>query len=193
MRRRTERLEKSSQTFANRATAYACCRILFAFVQASFSVNENQEANKLRLEFNISETCGLLRFIEGISGQTDEGEGYSNFLSSHYKLNKVDKKLIRDYQWLRKAKSEFQIPSGRKLNLFQQLMLLACSTRNFDEFFKAAKPCCSDLEFEILQQVMNHFRPLYEQLIWKPLSPQLNKDLGWFRTNEQEFSRPLES
>ncbi len=167
--------------------------LFFTPAQQCLSLDNNEARGKLRIEFSSSEPCGLLRFVEGISGQTDEGKGYSEFLASHYKLNKLDKKLIRDYQWFRKAKREFEIPTGRKLELIQKLMVIASSTKSFDEFFKLAEPCCSEDEFQILQQVMNHFRPLYEQLIWKPLSPQLNKDLGWFRTNEQEFSRPLET
>lgn len=147
----------------------------------------------LKLEFTISEPLGLLRFLNGISKQSDEGHSYLDFLSSHYKLRKDDKGLIWEYVLVRRAKSEFEIVSGRKLSLNQQLMAIACNTKSFDEFYKAAKPYCSDEEFDTYQRVMNHFRPIYELLIWKPFSPQLNKDVAWFRDNEQAFARPLVS
>ncbi len=155
--------------------------------------SDSTASGKIKIVFTSSEPLGLLRFISGISKQSDEGQSYYDFFLLHHKLNKHDIFMIRRYVRFRRAKTEFAVASGRKLNLHQQLMALACNTKSFDEFFKSAKQYCDEDEYETLQLVMNHFRPLYEQIIWKPFLPQLNKDLAWFRDNESAFARPLET
>lgn len=156
----------------------------------------SSEPMRLKVEFNTSEPLGLLRFINGICKQSDEGESYYNYFIAHHKLNKDDKELIRQYarfRRLHRSNEVFETASGRKLNLPAQLMSIACSTRSFEAFFKEAKQYCNEDEYAIVEETMNHFRPVYEQLIWKPFSPQLSKDVAWFRENEQSFSRPLET
>ena len=163
----------------------------FGFCSDSLAAPSTDQTSSVKIEFNISEPLGLLRFVNGISKQSDEGQSYYDFFILHHKLNKEDKELLRRYQRLQKSDAEFEIPSGRKLSLHQRLTAAACSTKSFEDFFKEASQFCKNDEFDTLQVVMNHFRPVYEQLIWKPLSPQLNKDLAWFRTNEQAYTRLL--
>lgn len=150
-------------------------------------------SHSLKLDFSVSEPLGLLRFLNGISKLSDEGTGYYDFLIAHHKLNKHDKGFIRRYIQLQKSSSVFETSSGRKLSFHQKLMAIACDKKNFEVFFEAAKQCCDEDELVTLQLVMNHFRPIYEQLIWKPFSPQLYTDRAWFRANEQAFSLPLEA
>lgn len=155
--------------------------------------SDSQAEPTLNIEFNISKACGLLRFISGVAKQSDEGTAYYDYLQAHHKLSKDDKHFIHEYQWLRKSKAQFSTSSGRKLNFHQQLMALACNSKSLEDFYIASKRYCSEDEHEVLKQVMEHFRPIYEQLIWRPLSPQLNKDLFWYRDNEKSFARPLQS
>jgi hypothetical protein len=163
-------------------------------LKSELSPNGSVASKPLKLEFSTSEPLGLLRFLNGISKQSDEGTAYYDFLVQHHKLGKTDKALIWRYVRMRKYKadSEFEISSGRKLNLNQRLMATACGTKTFDEFFKEAKVYCDPADYQTLMVVMNHFRPIYEQLIWRPFSPQTMRDLAWFRQNEQSFARPLE-
>lgn len=157
------------------------------------AANSNGAEPSLRLEFVVSEPLALLRFINGISRQPDEGTAYYDFLIQHHKLGKSDKALIWRYVRMRKYnKSEYELPSGRKLSYHQRLMATACNTRTFDDFFKEAKTYSDPGDFQTLLVVLNHFRPIYEAIIWKPFSPQLMRDMAWFRKNEPLFARPLE-
>lgn len=161
--------------------------------QPSLLTNSNSTQSAVKLEFAVSEPLALLRFMNGISKQPDEGNGYYDFLIQHHKLGKTDKALIWRYVRMRKYnKSEFELPTGRKLSYHQRLMATACSTKTFDDFFKEAKTYSTPADFQTLLVVLNHFRPIYEQVIWKPFSPQLMRDLAWFRKNEPSFARPLE-
>ena len=175
------------------ACAFFACSPVFAQTDNAAAGPVDSVAKPLKLEFSVSEPLALIRFISGISQQSDEGTAYYDFLVQHRKLTKTDKALIWRYVRMRRADNgEFDTGSGRKLSLHQRLMALAANTKSFDEFFAEAKKCCDPDQFQTMLAVMNHFRSVYEPLIWRPFSPQLMKDVGWFRANEQAFVRSLD-
>jgi len=149
----------------------------------------------LHLEFGTSEPCGLLRFLDSIAEERGEGPALASFFRSQRQLNAEDLKQIQRYKALSSAPGsqlEFSSPAGQKVSLQQKLKATACEFNEFDRFYEKAEQFCAPSYFNEFKKILTHFRPVYEEQIWRTCKPVLHDDLDWFKSNEPKFARPLE-
>jgi len=173
-----------------------CMELLTSIVFSPYSnAQEPQLEPGLRMEFGTSEPCGLLRFMDSIAEERDEGPALGSFFRSQRPLDAADLEQIQRYKALSSAPGsqvEFTTEAGRKRNLQKQLKTIACEFNEFDQFYEKAKRYCAPDYFSELKGVLTHFRPLYEQQIWLPCKPVLESDVDWFKSTERDWARPLE-
>jgi hypothetical protein len=163
-------------------------------VSPSANAQGPQPEQGIRMEFGVSEPCGLLHFMDSIAEERDEGPALSSFFQSQRKLDASDLGLIQRYKALSSApgsQAEFISEAGRKRSLQKMLTRAACEHNEFDEFLAQAKEYCAPSYFDELKVVLLHFRPLYDEQIWRPCDPVLRRDVEWFKSNERSYARPL--
>lgn len=135
----------------------------------------------IQVELLISEPCSLMTFMDSIS----ERHHTTTWVKKWYakiRGQKLadDKEFINEYQNLMNATANksYKDETGRDQDLDQYVICLASQCKSVHEFTEILKQKLEKEQFEKLKIVIEHFAPLYHELLWQPRLPEFQKQLA---------------
>jgi len=133
------------------------------------------------VEFVISEPCSLIGFVDIISGAHHTSEWVKVWYHKKRtgaEIEAEDSKLCGQYRTLiDSSQLAFKDPTGRELDLHGHIIKIAATCKTLDEFYNKCKSEIPAAEVETIKSVLDHYLPVYEELVWKPNFEILQKHL----------------
>ncbi len=158
-------------------SAPSCC----AEQTSQQATTTKTSSSLVQLNLLISEPCSLMRFMDCIS----ERHHTTSWVKTWYKKARgekaaADKKFISDYQNLMQstANKVYRDETGREQDLDQYILCLASQSKNIPDFVSKVKKELEEKQFEKLKAVIEHFSPIYHEMLWLPRLPELQKQLA---------------
>lgn len=150
-----------------------------------------QPANQLKVEFVASEPCALVQFVNILAERHHTTRWVKDWYEQKCKTTPelagnlaADKAPLAAYQKLidREEKHFHYVDEiGRDRSIDEVILSQAARSVSIPELITRLKGILSDEDLRTLEDTLNHFLPVYEELIWKPRSAGFNRQVEDFR------------
>lgn len=155
------------------------------------SQNGAHEAQQLQVEFVASEPCALVQFVNILAERHHTTRWVKDWYEQRCKSKPAlasnltsDKAPLAAYQKLidRDEKHFHYVDEiGRDRSIDEVILSQAARSNDIPELITKLKGILSEEDLRTLQDTLNHFLPIYEELLWKPRSAGFNRQVEEFR------------
>lgn len=150
-----------------------------------------QNASQLKVQFVASEPCALVQFINILAERHHTTGWVKAWYEKQCKTNpalaghlQADKAPIAAYQKLidREEKHFHYVDEiGRDRSVDEVILCQAARSNYIPELIARLKGILAEEDLRSLQETLNHFLPVYEDLVWNPRSVLLKRQVEEFR------------
>jgi hypothetical protein len=180
-------------TATNALSMLVFCGIICSGVFSASAAPRQASPNELQVKFVVSQPCSLLKFINILAERghttTWEKEWYDRQCETLAELSgqrASDKEPLATYRKLIEGANKqykFQDCFGRTRDICDFALMESAFCSTDEELLARLKTKLNKTDLETFSSAIDHFRPVFEKLVWKPQANALAKQLNDYETS----------